>query len=245
MKIEFVPADKTTNNVLNIPEPANRNIPEWYKNMPQYIDKNDKKRHLSALNKDAPNTTMKSCSPFLDALTFGYIWSSPADIEFRRDFDESGRVRYSFSWRTEGDLVTHHTEDQHPTLPIIAEGTDPYVLKWSFNFVIKTPPGYSTFFTHPLNRYELPFRTLSGVVDTDKYILPVQFPFQLITKDLDFPYIIEKGTPLCQIIPFKREKWKSKIKKMTEEQRAILQSKMKNTFIGEYKKLFYEKKYFE
>ena len=44
------------------------------------------------------------------------------------------------------------------------------------------------------------------MVDTDKYPIPVHFPF-LLKKN--FEGLIKQGTPIIQVIPFKRESWKS------------------------------------
>ena len=208
-KIEFAPWNSFVDNVLEIPEPAMNNLPEWYKKMPLFFG-NDKKHGIAAVGPGSSNTTMKSCSPFMDAITTGYIVKLPADLEIRRvmGFNSNEPLdTLSFKWRTENDMITSHHKDQHPTLPNIIEGQD-LVVKFSFNFKIKTPKGYSCLFTHPLNRHDLPFRTFSGVVDTDQYPLCVQFPFQVTEKIEDF-IVVEKGTPIAQIIPFKRENWKS------------------------------------
>ena len=61
-------------------------------------------------------------------------------------------------------------------------------------------------FVHPLNRYDLPFYSFSGLVDTDKHSVVVHFPF-IVRKD--FEGVIPKGTPIIQAIPIKRENWKS------------------------------------
>ena len=51
---------------------------------------------------------------------------------------------------------------------------------------IHTETGYATFFTHPLNHLDLPFRTLSSVVDTDSFdALPVHFPMVLVDHDFE------------------------------------------------------------
>ena len=111
----------------------------------------------------------------------------------------------------------------HP--PFQLEGSPQ--LKKNFNFPamkfynpwrIQTPSGYSCLFTPPLNRVDERFEIISGVVDTDIYEEYINFPFILKKdylleniKDGKFLSIIEKGTPYCQIIPFKRESWKMKI----------------------------------
>jgi antitoxin (DNA-binding transcriptional repressor) of toxin-antitoxin stability system len=77
---------------------------------------------------------------------------------------------------------------------------------WFPEWSVETPPGYSALYTHPLNRFELPFLTVSGIIDNDKVILPGSMPF--FVKE-GFVGIIEAGTPIAQIIPFKREDWES------------------------------------
>ena len=186
------------------PSPAILNIPTWYKDTNLRIG-GEQRDGLSDGNTQSPNTTVKGCSPFLDAFGFGYIYTLPLDVEIR----DNGKG-YDFNWRAKGDFLTMHDRSQSPLTPP-AIGGETEIVKWMNAFFIKTPPGYSCLFTHPLNRNELPFRTFSGVVDTDSYNLPVHFPFQLVSKEKNF--IIEKGTPICQIIPFKREDWKSSIEK--------------------------------
>ena len=53
---------------------------------------------------------------------------------------------------------------------------------------------------------DLPFQTLSAVVDTDKHNVPTHFPFFM---KHGFEGKIPLGTPIVQIIPFKRQEWKS------------------------------------
>ncbi len=43
---------------------------------------------------------------------------------------------------------------------------------------------------------------LSGLVDTDSYRSPVNFPFVAVADD--GVYTLKKGTPLVQVIPFRR-----------------------------------------
>ena len=75
---------------------------------------------------------------------------------------------------------------------------------------------------------------LPGIVDTDRSPQPINFPF-FIKKN--FVGTIEVGTPVVQLIPFKRDDWKSgtglSTKEMkTEWRRATRQS------IFRYKQLF-------
>jgi hypothetical protein len=69
---------------------------------------------------------------------------------------------------------------------------------------IRTPDGYSALFVQPFHRESI-FAILPGIVDTDTYFAPVNFPFVL--NDVAFEGLIPKGTPIAQVIPFKRESW--------------------------------------
>ena len=53
------------------------------------------------------------------------------------------------------------------------------------------------------NRFEL----ISGIVDTDTYANVINFPF--ILKKRNEQFLLKKGEAMVQVIPFKREKWKS------------------------------------
>jgi hypothetical protein len=237
MEIQFIDTSPKNRRFFDPPKPASLYIPEWYRSMSPLVE-GQSKVGIGNGDSSAANTTLKACSPFLDALTAGYMWTAPADIEVRK---QEGELR--FRWRTGGDLVTEHTPDQHLGLPPVYGGKD-FVLKWAFNFIIKTPPGYSTFFTHPLNRNDLPFRTFSGIVDTDEYTIPVQFPFQLIDKDIEDRIIIEEGTPLCQMFPIKREPWQANNLILSEDEVAKTFFNFKKKIVRAYKSRYWHKKSF-
>jgi hypothetical protein len=112
-------------------------------------------------------------------------------------------------------------------------------------FVIaKAPKGYSILYTHPLNRHDLPFRTFSGVVESDNYDLPVNFPFQLIISLKENEnLIVPKGTPVVQFIPIKRENWNhEKIVEQNLYKRQKASNLINGTLVNAYKKLFWVKK---
>lgn len=236
MKLYFEPFDEEMGLVFERPLPAAQSIPTWYKDMPVHMDREKE----TGLNKDSvavSNLTLKGCNPFLDALTSGYIFTLPFDIEFRRDSE--GRL--GIRWATNVNFISGHGADQAPGLPGPVGGTEA-LLKWRPGWRISTPKGYSALFTHPLNRHDLPFRTFSGVVDTDMYELGVEFPFQLLnTIDKDI-FILEKGTPICQVIPFKRENWESDVIPFDEKANKINGFKLKSKIVRSYKTQFWQKK---
>ena len=120
-------------------------------------------------------------------------------------------------------------------------GASPSILKWSPGWRIITPPGYSCLFTHPMNHFDLPFATLSGVVDTDSYKLGTEFPFRLLNINKDV-VILEKGTPICQVIPFRREDWSSSTIEFDEEANKKNGFALKSKIIRSYQLQFWKKK---
>jgi hypothetical protein len=206
-------------------------IPDWYKNVDQYTS--DK----TVLRLDMPfntNGTFKICSPLLDSLTSGYVFVLNADIEVYTNDDNFP----SMMWRTDDKLVDLQLGSSWQGFNISDE-YEQIIFKWGSTLGLQTPPGYSILFSHPYNRTDLPFYTLGGVVDTDKYNIPVNFPF-LLKKS--FRGIIEKGTPLVQILPFKREDWTHQYEEY--DHKRVLERH--NTFIQKivrsYKKQYWSKK---
>jgi len=93
-----------------------------------------------------------------------------------------------------------------PALFQVPWGYDAFHFAWYGEWAVELPKGYSALYIQPMNRYELPFETTSGIIDSDKVNLFGTVPF-FIAKD--FEGTLPKGTPFLQIIPFKRENWKS------------------------------------
>ena len=207
MKIEFIPTSQFAADVLEPPVPAKTVLPEWYKKTP-FLTNNNSSYNFSETG--VLPTTIKGCNPFLDGLTSGYISLLSVDVEIKKE----GEKRFSFFWRTDNEVITSHTKDQHPFTPAAFNGDDS-IFKFFNEFIIRTPKGYSTYFTHPINRHDLPFRTFSGVVDTDTYMNSVQFPAQLLDMDSNI-MVLKKGTPICQFFPFKRVNWESNVLKYDE-----------------------------
>jgi hypothetical protein len=83
---------------------------------------------------------------------------------------------------------------------------DSFLIKFINFWTIELPPGYSLFVTHPVNRQDLPFHTLTGLVDADRFKHNfIHFPAQW--RDPNFSGMLPKGTPVAQCLPFKRDVW--------------------------------------
>ena len=171
------------------PFPARNAVPDWYRNMPTEAA--------------TPGfSTVKRCPPFLDAMTAGYIIPVPTDITLSvRSTGEIDIQIANFS----SPLVETHLAHQFPGAPFPPNYP---VLKFINPWIVKTPPGYSTLFCAPFNRFQLPVLPLAGVVDTDLLYAEVHFP-SLCLLALGASFTLKRGTPLVQLIPFKREAWTS------------------------------------
>jgi hypothetical protein len=235
--IKLIPIKPISELILNI-EPAKNNVPEWYKKSPQKV-KESGDSILQVTNPAVTSSTYKKCSPFLDALTNGYIFYLSSDIEVTKKEDGSPLIL----WRTSKYIspVSEHTKNQWEGLEYPKDCHD-HVFKWDSYFVIKTPKNYSTLFTHPHNRFDLPFYTLSGVVDTDKYDQEILFPFFL---KKDFTGVIKAGTPVAQMTFFKRHHWLRNVSKFNEEFIASSHNKYFSKIDRPYKNLIWQKKQYD
>ena len=231
MKIQFIPFANTDEGQLLPPIPAANSLPDWYKRKRPYTG--GAKKHLAS-SEGSKNVTVKWCNPFGDALTSGYFLVLENDVQVTIENGEQAWV-----WFRGGEkFINSHSKDQiSPEL--IPQGYSPQPWKFLNNWGIKTPPGYSVLFTHPMNRTELPFLTLSGVVDTDGYNQPVNFPF-LIRED--FEGIIEAGTPIAQVVPFKREVWTAEIEEFSPAKVAGITGSYARKIFRPYKLGYWKRK---
>lgn len=204
------------------PQFASKLVPEWYKNMESYVN-GDKKPSGAGGTK----ATIKRCMPVFDAIIAGYIIVLPADV-----YVSIKDGQQYFEWSNLG-LVSFHPIEQAPTHPNRKPHAYP---KWNNPWAIKTPKGYSTMFIQPMHR-ESVFTILPGIVDTDEYYAPVNFPF--VINDPEFEGLIPKGTPIAQVIPFKRESWTMQFggEKELKEQ-ANITNKLSTKFFDRYKTMF-------
>ena len=231
MKIKFRAWLANENGLLISPKAAVTSLPEWYKKKRPLIGK-DKSYKLRDDGQN--NATIKRCNPFGDALGAGYFIFLENDVQVTL---EDGERR--FTWARGGEnFISWHAKNQISS-QLIPDNYDPQPYKFMVNWGVETPSGYSTLFTHPLNRTELPFITLSGVVDTDGYKQPVNFPFILRN---DFEGIIESGTPIAQVIPFKREPWKAEILDFDAKKSAEIDAGFNRKIFRPYKMLYWKRK---
>ncbi len=186
-KIEFV-CDPKDRGVIAEPVPAKNVMPDWFRKLPP-VDKN----HVHATNN---GLTIKRCMPFLDAMTTG--WIIPLAATVRLDIKDSG-CTVDAGWEIDRVMVSSHGAYQVTGNPMLPKPPCKFHNYWT----IKTPPGWSCLFVAPLNRKSNVVEVISGVVDTDTYQSLINFPF--FATAADGVYTLERGTPLVQVIPFRRD----------------------------------------
>ncbi len=192
--------------ILPPPIPAVQGLPDWFKALPPMA--------FNAVAQ-AESQTVKRCPPFIDAMTYGFLIPLPCDLKV-----ENGEFSWNFEVPTNNvdnflrSPIAFHDASQVAGTPFHEE--DCFVIKFNNFWSIQAPPGYSLLFTHPVNRADLPFTTLTGLVDADLYYdSRVNFPAHW--HDMDFNGVLPKGTPVAQCLPVKREAWDVRVEPLTED----------------------------
>ncbi|CAN7228235.1 DUF6065 family protein [Bradyrhizobium sp. LjRoot220] len=217
--IEFL-CQPDDHGVIAEPAPAKAALPEWFRRIPP-VDQSV----LSATNN---GLTIKRCMPFLDAMTLGFVLPIAATV--RLQISEQGR-KVDAGWEFDRVMVSNHGSYQIAGHPL----ADRPPMKFHNYWTIKTPPGWSCLFVAPLNRHNLPVEILAGVVDTDTYASLINFPF--IATGSDGVHVIEKGTPLVQVIPFKRGEADLELRKESASRERLVPVVAAETAVEERERL--------
>jgi hypothetical protein len=193
-------------NLIPRPIPAALGLPAWYKALPQKAFSPTMGGEIHGL---------KKCPPFIDAMTYGFLIPLAIDLtvqdgEFSWDFD----VPKDFVSEYSHSPISFHDSSQAAGTPFFDD--DRFIIKFTNFWTIQSPPGYSLLFTHPINRPDLPFTTLTGLVDCDTFHeTPVNFPARW--HDTSFNGVLPKGTPVAQCLPVKREKWTASFEALSDK----------------------------
>jgi hypothetical protein len=230
LKIKFIAPDPHVIEVREKPRPASEFIPDWWKKMSPYADGNK-----FTLNPQ-PNTTAKKCFPLLDGITAGYIATLWADLLVTQT-KEGPYVK----WGTHVDVLEAWPRSQSFSYEI-PEGFSETVFKYYHGWIIETPKDYSCLITHPIGYPNLPIKTITGIIDTDSLKTFANSPF--VIKE-GFEGIIEKGTPMFQIIPFKRDSWEAEYELMKTETNFHNNEKLHSRIVSSYGRFLRKPKEFK
>lgn len=227
----------------DLPEPIKLHTPDWFKKL----------KHTTT------KMTVKGCMPFLDTLTTGYLLKLAQDTEIKHNVlnPETNKLDsfYKVGININEDIflaksinLAGHKPSIHNTFqlegsPLVEKNKNLNFFKFMNPWIIKTPPGYSCLFVSPLNNSDDRFSIIPGIVDTDTFPNEINFPFVINgDKYPTLETILKKGTPYVQVIPFKREKWKMKLKSKTSNEMRSGKTFYSLNMIHVYKQKFWNKK---
>ena len=197
-EIEFHLA-KEMLGTIPAPYPASQHIPEWFRTMAADF---------------ALGGTLKRCPPYLTAMTAGYIIPAPADLRLvinaNRELSAYGQVNY---------IGTHYPQ-QYAGSPFAAYT----VVKFENPWIIVTPPEFVCLVTGPVNRFELPFQPLAGIIETGSYYKEVQLPMACLMQPGQ-TYEVHAGDPMIQVIPLRRDEWHAQTVPLDAARRAEHQAR--------------------
>jgi hypothetical protein len=191
-------------SLLPRPIPAVRGLPEWFKAMPH-------EAYNATMGEDTQ--TVKKCPPFIDAMTYGFLLPLATDLTVHDgEFSWNFQVPEGFVSEYSHSPIGFHDPSQVVGTPFADD--DRFIIKFNTFWNIEAPPGYSLLFTHPVNRTDLPFTTLTGLVDSDTFNQsPVNFPARW--HDTAFDGVLPKGTAVAQCLPVKRESWSGRFETLS------------------------------
>lgn len=230
--IYFEKMDKVLCENGRQPEPAIRGAADWWKKLPQTAPGATGVNRLFA-------KTIKACPGVQDVVNFGYTLFTPFDIYINASDPET--LNWSIPMP---DIDKTHFETNDPYMLDgyqIPEGYHKVSVKINTMWGIKTDPGYSLWITHPMHRFDLPFISVDAIIDTDKF--PAYFPYSVFIRQ-GFDGVIKAGTPLIQVIPFKRDNWTANFSDMPEGEIDDIRKIVSAHFSGAYKKIFWSRKKF-
>jgi hypothetical protein len=180
--------------VLPRPLPAREGLPEWLRTMPG-------EAVVGELG--GAVRTLKHCPPLIDAMRAGFLMPLAADVRvadgvFEWDWDLPATA---LGRTTRAPLSFHHPEQ---ALGSPLHDAERVFVKFNSFWTIALEPGWSLLAMHPANRRDLPFETLTGLVDADLYGDGlIHFPARW--RDPDFRGVLPRGTPVAQCLPVRRE----------------------------------------
>ena len=129
-------------------------------------------------------------------MAYGFSLLLPCDVVVK-----GGRL--SWDWG-----IPALASDLHPRSPLSfhvpaqLEGTPlrqagQVAVKFNCFWTVALEPGWSLFATHPVNRLDLPFRLLSGLVESDCFS-DVGILFPAVWVEPGFDGVLARGTPVAQ-----------------------------------------------
>lgn len=220
-------------DVLPRPLPAKAALPAWLRQMAPRVPSSVHQRSIR---------TVKQCPPFVDAMTHGFMMLLPCDVRV-----EAGR--FSWEWPLPALEVpghpraplSFHVPEQIAGSPL-AHGPHS-AIKFNSFWTIELEPGWSLMAVHPINRDDLPFRLVTGLVDADRFN-DVGINFPAVWVDAEFDGVLPRGTPIAQCYPVPRDAPVLVCEPMSDERRGRYQALAASIMAGPgvYRKTYRSKR---
>ena len=191
--IEFWPTYEGLTEFVPI-VPAKNYLPEWWKKL------NIKQDVVYLETKTASTGTIKRCPGIMDILNHGWVIPAWCDMAIKV------KGREKLEWDMSDQRFTahgHHHNQFLDHLPTNIQQKYFWVFKPTSPWYVKTSPGYSILQLDPFYFFNEYFDSSWGIQDADFY--HNLNPLLLIKQNCNF--VIERGTPLAVIYPYKREEF--------------------------------------
>jgi len=220
------------------PQRSSKFMPDWYKNLPRFLP-----------NQPVGTAgTVKTCVPVMDAITNGYIIPLWADLHLKtvtRKDEDTGKIILGLEHTLALDsgmaspIDQHHFHQVGSECPVTKYKMGRVLLKINNPWQIKTPKGYSVLIKTPPHLYP-DLQPMEGVVDTDTYHRPINFPC-LWTNNNFGEWVIPRGTPFIHVVPIKRSTLKAKYGTMDEVSDKRQWNMVSSTFSDNYRKFYWNR----
>ena len=241
MEINFQCVMDTENSLFE-PIPAKKVKPEWYKKLPSLIEdaagnRLDTIKRCPAMHDWLSmgylirnrHTVLVSLSKGKDGepVSVGFILKdmSTEKLSYIKTLAKENKVQEIADYLKVNKLLLQELSDRfhniggHPAKQVTGMSRDDKMqIKFKMDFLIETPKGTSCYYLDPF-LFDNPYlSTWQGIIDTDKFNQLTTNNHLIFYPKVDTSFIITKGTPLVQIVPFVRYPWKSKITYLTKKE---------------------------
>lgn len=241
MEINFQCVMDTENSLFE-PIPAKKVKPEWYKKLPSLIEdaagnRLDTIKRCPAMHDWLSmgylirnrHTVLVSLSKGKDGepVSVGFILKdmSTEKLSYIKTLAKENKVQEIADYLKVNKLLLQELSDRfhniggHPAKQVTGMSRDDKMqIKFKMDFLIETPKGTSCYYLDPFLFDNPYFSTWQGVIDTDKFNQITTNNNLIFYPKVDESFIIPKGTPLVQIVPFVRYPWKSKVTYLTKQE---------------------------
>lgn len=171
-------------------------LPEWWK-----------KQKIHEVNIGQVGHTIQACPAMDDWLKIGWYIIANKDHEIVCG-DGAGHDEDDFTFSTHSvDASPSHPANQFGPFEFLNDKPIKDAFKFRMPWNIILPKGYSMFYTDPFLFQNRHFAVWPGIIDGDTFNKNMDNAQLILYPRTTTSFVIKKGTPICQIIPFRREEW--------------------------------------